>query len=274
MNMGILAASGFGKSWITQAIAERNLDRYDHVVIADYKDEFRGLCSQDCGPAPCKHYLAGDREQEHFTPEAWSELIEQNGDVVISRVSKLLDNEDWRQVCASIATAARHHVSGSVLLIIDEAHFVAPQSGGYPEPIQGLATTGRGEGLSVVWVSQRPAVLDENVLGNTTARFLGGFTSGNDISAFSDVVSYPQQVHSAGGTPIRNLPEELHAPDEGAITVRKWEKVTDDGEKVVTDSEWIYSDDSGKLARIRSAEHFDPECEHVGAEGMQIDVGL
>ncbi|MFT4921043.1 MAG: hypothetical protein ACI8XM_000236 [Haloarculaceae archaeon] len=274
MNMSVLGASGYGKSWVTQALSERNTDRYDHVVSLDYKDEYRGLCSKEHGPAPFKHYLAGERERVRFGPKAWAELLRQNGHVVIGRLSKHLDNEDWREVCATIATAARHYIDGSVLLVIDEAHFVAPQAGNYPEPIEGLATTGRGEGLSVIWVSQRPAKLDTTPLGNSTARFLGGFTEKNDINTFSDVVSYPEQVHRAGGTPISGLPEELHAPDEGAITVRKWEKTTPEGEKQVTDSEWIYSDDSGKLARIRSADHFGPDCEHVGASGMEIDVGV
>lgn len=42
----------------------------------------------------------------------------------------------------------------------------------------------------------------------------------------------------------------------------------------MTDSEWIYGDDDGTQERIRSAEHWEPECEHVGASGKQIDVGL
>ncbi|WP_267902858.1 hypothetical protein [Halomarina oriensis] len=42
----------------------------------------------------------------------------------------------------------------------------------------------------------------------------------------------------------------------------------------MTSSEWVYSDDSGDLARIDSADHFSPVCEHVSPQGKSIDVGL
>lgn len=35
-----------------------------------------------------------------------------------------------------------------------------------------------------------------------------------------------------------------------------------------------YSDDDGMLARLQSAERWEPACEHVGVSGVGIDVGL
>jgi len=73
MNLSVLAASGYGKSYITQAIAERNTERYDHVVLLDYKDEYRGLCSKDHGPAPFKNWMAGPVELQ-VGPGKWAEM--------------------------------------------------------------------------------------------------------------------------------------------------------------------------------------------------------
>lgn len=274
MNLVFLAASGHGKSYGAQAVVELNLDDYDHVVVLDREDEFRGLCSKKCGPAPCKHWLAGARERDQFGPAAWAQLLEQNGHVVIGRLKEHLDEEDWRELVADVVRAGRHHVDGSVLFVIDEAHFVAPQGPAYPDPIKGLATTGRGEGNSAMWITQRPAEVDKTVLANSTARFVGGFTDPNDVDRFREIVPYPADVHVVGGHEVAGLPEDLHAPDAGAISVRKWKVTTADGSERVRDSEWIYSDDDGTQRRLRSAEHWSPECDHVGASGKQIDVGL
>jgi len=273
MNLSVLAASGYGKSYITQAIAERNTERYDHVVLLDYKDEYRGLCSKDHGPAPFKNWMAGPVELQ-VGPGKWAEMIEQNGHVVIARHPSQIDNDEWREIAAAIVTAARHHVDGSTLIVLDEAHFLAPQAGAYPDPIKGLATTGRGEGNSAAWVTQRTAEIDKTVLGQSTARFVGGFTGDNDIRPFRDVLDYPAEAHISGGHEVPGLPEELHADDEGAVSVRKWAERQPDGSKQVFDSEWIYSDDDGDHKRLRSADAFSPSCDHVGASGMQIDLGL
>lgn len=274
MNLVFLAASGHGKSYGAQCVVELNIDDYDHVVVLDREDEFRGLCSKKCGPAPCKHWLAGTREHDHFGPDAWAQMIRQNGDVVIGRLKEEIGGEEWREIVADVVAGGRHRVKGTVLFVIDEAHFVAPQGPAYPEEIKGLATTGRGEGNSAMWITQRPAEFDSTVLGNSTARFVGGFTDRNDINQFRDIVSYPADVHVVGGQPVQGLPEELHAPDAGAVSVRKWTVTTDEGEERVRDSEWIYSDDDGTQRRLRSAEHWKPECDHVGAGGKRIDVGF
>ena len=88
-----------------------------------------------------------------------------------------------------------------------------------------------------------------------------------------DVLEYPKEAHNTGGQSVPALPEELHAPDEGAISVRKWVEEGPDGEPQTVNSEWIYSDDSGKIERVES-NRYEPECDHVGAEGKRIEVGL
>jgi hypothetical protein len=273
VNLSLLAASGWGKSWLTQTITERNFERYDYTVVLDYKDEYRGLCSKQHGPAPAKHYLAGNAER-NVGPGTWAGGIEDAGNLVVGRHSKHLDNEAWREVCASIIEGARHHVDGTTLVVVDEGHFVAPQAGNYPDSIEGLATTGRGEGNSAMWVTQRPASIDKQVLGNATARFIGGFENHNDLSAAEDTLNYPAEAHNSGGQEVRGLPEQLHAPDAGPISVRKWSEEQPDGSLLVTGSEWIYSDESGAMKRLRSDEAYSPACDHVGASGMRIDVGV
>ena len=43
LNLLLAAQSGWGKSFKGQHVIEKNLPEYDHVVVLDYKDEYRGL---------------------------------------------------------------------------------------------------------------------------------------------------------------------------------------------------------------------------------------
>lgn len=266
MNLGVAAKSGWGKSYIAQAIIERNITKYQYALLLDYKDEYRGLCSKRHGPAPAKHWTAGPVELEQFRPEHYAELLRRNGAVVLARHPRM-DVADWREVCADAITGAR--TLRDALVAVDEAHFVAPQRGGYPDPIKGLATTGRGEGVSAAWVSQRLAELDETVIAQWDGRFFGGFGSDADLGKIEKVVEYPSETHKAGGIDVPGMPAALQADDAGAVSVRRWR----DGD-TVTGSEWVYSDDDGEQYRLNSAEAFAPECEHVGASGKSIDVGV
>lgn len=186
----------------------------------------------------------------------------ENPQLVLARNG--LDADRWRAVCAEIVAAIRD-LDLSVLVVIDEAHFVAPQDAKLLEPIKGLATTGRGEQVSVIWVTQRLAELDSTVISQCTAWLLGGFTSDADLNKLKEPLEYAVQAHKVGGQHVPGLPEALHAPDEGAISVRKF---TDDADHVVG-SEWIYSDDSGTMER-KDTSDLQMRSEHVGAQGKRI----
>lgn len=272
MNLNVLAGSGFGKSYITQVLIERNISEYDRLIILDYCDEYRGLCSKEHGPAPANHWMAGPKERDDWGPAEYASLLDQNPVLDLARHQNWLTNDDWRAMCADAIRGARS-LNGSLLVVVDEAHFVARQQGSYPDEIEQVATTGRGSGVSAMWVSQRPAALDEQVIGNSTARFVGGFNTGTDMGKLSDVVDYPTAVHKTNTGEVPDLPEELHTPEGEPLAVRKWTETTEDGDRKVTESEFIYSDDDGKLAR-KNSNDYDPDCAHVGAAGKAIDVGV
>ncbi|WP_058366394.1 ATP-binding protein [Haloparvum sedimenti] len=277
MILSIAAMSGWGKSYACQAITEMNTEvhsdaaSYDHVVVLDFKDEYRGLCSKQHGPAPFQHWIAGPRERDHFRRKHWRELISENGNVVIARHQEAVDVDEWREICAIVAEVARP--MGDVLIVIDEAHFVAPQSGKVPEPLVGLATTGRGEGASSAWVTQRPAKFEEDIWSLANARLLGAFDSDSDQNKIAGPIEYPKEVHIPGGESLGRLPDDLLA-DGDAVSLRKNSHVADDGTERVTDSEWVYSDDDGTRERFWSSSRWSPQCDHVGSPGKRIEVGL
>jgi len=229
------------------------------VLVCDYKREYRRLLKAGLA----KHWIVGPVEHCEFGSAEWNDLLD-NGAVVIERGD--LTGEEWRETVAGAVRPARNRTA-SVLIVIDEAHFLTPGRETTPEPIEGLATTGRGEQKSVVWITQRLAKLDETVIAQADAYELGGFKSDADKNKLRGNVEYPVDVHQPGSVAVPSLDGELATPDGERVSVRKW---TDDAGRPVG-SEWIYSDDSGTQER-RDTRGLSMESEHVGAEGIDIET--
>lgn len=256
MNLLFAAQSGWGKGWHTQAYCETNIPEYDRVAILDYKDEYRGLVK--AGHA--KHWIAGPQERG-WSSDAWRQFLTENPKVVIARHQ--LSEEQWSDVCARVADAARSLAGGdSVLVVVDEAHFVAPGAGEIADSLKALATTGRGESCSSMWVTQRLQELHETVIAQCQSRMLGGFQSDRDLRKID--VEYPREVHRPGSGQVHGLPEELEASD-GPVPLRKF--TDEDGDTV--GSEWIYSDDSGTKERIDTRE-VRMDSTHHGRQGKPL----
>ena len=206
MHLLIAAQSGWGKGYFTQSLAEENIPEYDTAVIMDYSDEYRGLVE-----AGIADWWIGGQVERKWSASDWGVFLDRNPRVVIAR-HDTLSASDWQDLAASVAKQIRKR-DGSVLFIIDEAHFVVPQDSGFPTVLEELATTGRGEQVSYVVISQRLSKVDKTVTTQMQSRLLGGF-DGDDISRVADVVDgYPARIHnpqadlSPGTVPEDLLPE-------------------------------------------------------------------
>jgi hypothetical protein len=249
----IAAKSGWGKSYIAQAYLEKNIRDFHRTVILDFKDEFRGLVKSDLA-----NYVAVGDQEAGISVDGWREVIENNESIIVCRAD--LDPDQWREVATTIATAARR-VEGRVLIGVDEAHFVAPQDVKLSQPIKLLATTGRGK-VSSIWITQRLQEIDEAILSQNNANLLGGFGSDRDRGKLD--VEYPVEVHNPEADSVPNLPAELHHPEDGPVPLQKTEK-----NGVVRSSEWIYSNDDGKMERLNSAS-IDMTAEHYGGSDQKL----
>ncbi|MCD2202749.1 ATP-binding protein [Halobacterium sp. KA-6] len=256
---GLLAAkAGFGKSWYTQAWTEENAEEYDRLAVLDFKDEYRGLVK--AGYA--KHFIVGPREAEAFGVAEWKQFLKQNPRVVLCRH---VDAETWREEVADPVMKANRQLAGTSLTVIDEAHFVAPQRGNVPDGVKGLATTGRGEGASSLWVTQRLTELDETVLAQMMFTILGGFTSSGDLSKIRSIIEYPVEVHNPSVDRVTAaLPDELLVDGE-ALPLRKF---TDENGDTVG-SEWVYGDESGHIER-KDTRNVSMDSTHYGAQGETL----
>lgn len=252
----IAAKSGWGKSWFSQYWTEDNLPNYDYVVVLDRRDEFRGLVK-----AKMASWGIVSPSEARMSVSAWKEFIRVNPKVVLAR--HRLNGEMWKEVVASIIRAAMD-LDGDVLLVIDEAHKVAPQRGSYPEAIEDLATEGRGL-VASFWITQRLAKLDETPIGEMMKYILGGFQSDSDLSKIGGNIGYNADVHKVNGGRVRGLPDDLQVDGE-SIPVRKFTE----GDKTIG-SEWIYSDDDGNRKRINTKE-LEMESTHYGPDSLTLTI--
>lgn len=258
MNLLLAAQTGYGKSFHSQAYIEVNLDEYDRVIILDPKDEYTGLVEAH---EEVKRFIVGPNEQEK-SEQWWAAFLEENPKLQLPQHDLL--PEQWREVCGRIIHAARS-IEGSVFICIDEAHEVAPEDGSYPEPVALLATKGRGELASSLWITQRLQKLDKDIVSQCTSRLLGGFEEENDLKKVRKEVGYPADVHNPQLDRVPGLPEELHHPEEGPVPVKKY--VDEDGN--TTGSEWIFSDDAGRRER-RDTSTLQMTATHHGPQGKGL----
>ena len=260
---GLLAAkSGWGKSWYTQAWTEANVDEYDRLAVLDFKDEYRGLVKAEYA----KHFIVGPREAEAFGVAEWKQFLRQNPRVVLCRHG--LDEETWREDVADPVARANRQLAGSSLTVIDEAHFVAPQRGSVPDGVKGLATTGRGENASSLWVTQRLTEMDETVLAQMMFTILGGFTASGDLSKVESIIEYPVDVHNPTRDRVGGLPDDL-CDDSDALSLRKFA----DGANNTVGSEWVFADESGHVER-KDTRKVNMESTHHGAQGKLLKQPL
>lgn len=244
----VAGKSGWGKSWLTQWWVEDNIPNHDLLVMMDYKDEYRGIVKADLAG-----WAAVTERELSMSVADWRRFIEQNKRLVLARS---VTDEQWRTVAAKISRAMRES-DKTGLLVLDEAHFIAPQRMGYPDAIRGAATTGRGEGLSTMWVSQRLSELDETPIAQSDVRLIGGLTSDSDLSKVGSAVDYNEQVHNPLQQSVR-VPNDI---DRDGQPLQKF--TNDDGQTI--GSEWIHSDDSGEMRRVDSrslsmdSTHYSPD---------------
>lgn len=267
---GLFAAkSGWGKGWHLQAWMETNAPRYKYFVCLDYADEFRGLVKSGLAT----HYIVGPREAEAWGVKEWKQAIRQNPRLILARHH--IKPAEWREnvaapVIQALQELAHESEDASALGVIDEAHWVAPQKGSVPDPVEEIATSGRSEGLSTMWATQRLTKLEEDVLGQMMFQIIGGYTSSGDLGKVASAVEYPDEIHNPQTPPSQlsnALPDALQVDGE-TVPLRRFTEGEGDDERTIG-SEWVFSDDSGEIRRIDTRE-VEMEATHYGDEGMKL----
>lgn len=259
MNLVLLGKPGWGKSYMAQCVLEKNLRDYAHSVTFDQCDEFRGLVKVGLA----KHMIVSQQEVG-LSVATWRRILQANPHIIIAKVESL-PIETWKQVVATVSEAARG-LDREQLLTYEEAHFLAPQRGKTPKPIEHVATTGRGGGTSSIWITQRPSKLEETILSCAMSRYIGGFESDADLGKIDGITEYPTDIHNPQSGAVTGVAPELDTDDRDNCL----SKFTDDEGNTIG-SEWVYSDDDGNRSRVDSRK-VTMESTHYGQQGKGLEI--
>lgn len=174
-HIAILGKTGSGKSNAAKTLVEDALDAGERVCIIDPTGTWYGLRLTAKGkPSPYKVVIFGGKHADIPIGGAHGAAIAET--VGTSSTPAVIDTRlmtvaDRTRFFTDFAEALLRTVQGRLTLVIDEAHVFAPQgkvsdprSGAMLHAANNLVSLGRGLGLRIIMISQRPAKLHKDSL--------------------------------------------------------------------------------------------------------------
>lgn len=237
----ILGKTGSGKSNTAKWMSEQLMDREERVCAIDPTGTWWGMrLKPDGKPSKYKPIIFGGRHADiPILPEHGAAIAEA---VATSNDSSIIDLREMTvggrtKFFAAFAEALLRLNRGKLNLMLDEAHLFAPQ-GRVNDPQSGimlnatnnLVSLGRGNGIRVTMISQRPAKLHKDSLTQCETLIAMRLIAPQDRSAINDWVGEWGDV-SRGKEIIASLPSMpvgtawLWAPEQNFLEKIDFPKV-------------------------------------------------
>lgn len=197
-HLGIVGKTGSGKTNLAKVVVEQLLDRGERVCIFDPTGVWFGLRMKADGKTPSGYkpiIFGGAHADLPLTDKAGAILAEVAGK---SSTSIIIDTLRLSvgartRLFADFAENLLAANKGTLHLVIDEAHLFAPQgkvwdvdSARMVHAANNLVSLGRGLGLIIILISQRPAKVNKDSLSQVEAMIALRLVSPQDRAAIEE----------------------------------------------------------------------------------------
>ncbi len=177
----VIAQSGAGKSWTLAVLCEQFLKNNVPFCVIDTEGEYNSLRQK------FKILWVGgkksDIELEKIDLRKLAMKIVDENIPVILDVSDTMDERRFVAEFTKNLYEVEDHLRKPYLLIIEEADKFVPQSKESMKQIEEIARRGRKRGLGLMLATQRPALVNKNILSQCSNQFIGKLTTENDLKA-------------------------------------------------------------------------------------------
>ncbi len=264
----VIGQSGSGKSYLVSVICEE-LAKYDlGFVVIDTEGEYSGL-------SELSNIIVVDDVERVATDEAYvKELIQKSKKVVldVSEAEPKAVNAFLESVYRVGTELFRQGAHNQIpfLIIVEEADIYIPQRGRGLDILQVISRRGRKRGLGILFATQRPALVNKNVLSQCNNVFIGKLTLKNDIDSVRIFFSSLDVARELTTLEPGHFYVQGSIADPTFITVRQ-RKTTHKGTTPA-----IRRDEQVVAERSRDAAQSLPSqpTEHAASEAMRTRLAL
>ena len=176
----VIGQSGSGKSYLIAVICEQLLQKNIPFCIVDTEGEYFSLKEK------FQILWVGGEEADINIEIDFYDLITQSISNNVPLILDVSDSMDQRKVVSDFAGKLyeiENLVKQPYLLIVEEADKFVPQSKDSLKVIEEISKRGRKRGLGLFVTTQRPSLINKNVLSQCANQFIGKVTTENDLKA-------------------------------------------------------------------------------------------
>lgn len=176
----VIGQSGSGKSYLIAVLCEQLLQNNIAFCIVDTEGEYFSLKEK------FQMLWVGGEEADVNIEIDFYDLITQsirNNVPLILDVSDVLDQRKVVSGFAGKLYEIENEVRQPYLLIVEEADKFVPQSKDSLKELEEISKRGRKRGLGMLVATQRPSLVNKNVLSQCGNQFIGKLTTENDLKA-------------------------------------------------------------------------------------------
>ncbi|MGD0327833.1 MAG: DUF87 domain-containing protein [Halobacteriota archaeon] len=180
----VIGQSGSGKSYLVSVICEELAANDLGFVVIDTEGEYAGLSGYKnidvIDEIDDIEHISTDEERVQKIIEKSQRMVIDVSETERKTIDKFLESvyrvatDLFRQGC---------HRQNPFLVIVEEADIYIPQRGHGLDVLQQISRRGRKRGLGVLFATQRPALVNKNVLSQCNNVFIGKLTLKNDIDS-------------------------------------------------------------------------------------------